>query len=174
MDRDKQRLSKEQFNSMTKTWLLVVPLIVGIMGSAIITSLWLVSRSQASPETSYQVSSVDKSLLDNIRSSFRSTYLQFLQARIDPESELEEAESLEQRLRELVLEERRIISKYDSDLSSDWPSATELFMEILLEMPYPIMFTISLVLAILLFVVARYTAFFIINKRYSPDYIREV
>jgi len=174
MDRGKKRVSESQFNNMTKTWLLVVPLIVAIMGSVIITAVWLVSRSQASSGQHYQVSSVDKALLNNIRSNFRRTYLQFLQAKVDPELELEDAEALEERLQELVKEERKIISKYDPDVSAERPSTVEIFKELILEIPYPIMFTLSLILGILLFVVTRYIAFFIINKRYSPDYVREV
>lgn len=174
MDREKKRVSEAQMGSIMKAWLLVIPAIVAIAGSVMFTGIWLASQSDSSVAIHSQISNIDRSLLNDIRGNFRGTYLEFLRAKVDPGTDAESLEQLSKRLDELVLQEREVIARYDPSYVVTRPSALEVLFDILAKMPYPIVFTISLVLGISLFVLTRYTALFIINRRYSSDYVKEV
>jgi hypothetical protein len=175
MDKEKEQVGNTHLSSIRKAWLLVIPIIVAIIGSAAFISIWLSSQSNSLAEIQDQITFPDRLLLNDIQRDFRSTYLQLLQARINSESDPSRVEQLTKRLDELALQEGEIMREYDPSYVSAWPSAAEVFFEILAEMPYPMIFTLSLALGILLFTVVRYAALLIINKRYSSsDYVREV
>jgi hypothetical protein len=179
MDREKKQASNAHLDSVRKAWLLVIPAIIAIIGSAAFTGIWLASHSRASSsliEIQSRITSPDKLLLANIRHNARNIYLQLLQAQINPKSDPNRIEQLSKRLDELEFQEGEIMHRYDSSYVSIRPSAMEVLFEILAEMPYPIIFTISLVVGILFFVTVRYAALLIISKRYPPssDYVREV
>lgn len=179
MDREKKRVSSAHLDSIRKAWLLVIPAIIAIISSATFTGIWLASHSRASSSLiaiQSRITSPDKLLLAKIRDNSRNIYLQLLQAQINPKSDPDRVERLSKKLDELEFEEGKIMHRYNSSYVSIRPSAMEVFFEIIAEMPYPIIFTISLVLGIFFFVAARYVALFIISKRYPPssDYVREV
>jgi hypothetical protein len=177
MDKEKKRVSNVHLSAIRRTWLLVIPAIIAIIGLAAFTSILLTSsRSNSMIEIQDKISSLDRGLLNDIRGNFRSTYLQLLQAQINPESDPDRIEQLAKRLDELALQEGEIIHEYDPSYVSTSPSAMEVSFGILAEMPYPIIFTISLAWGILLFIIVRYIALLIISKRYSSDsdYVREV
>ncbi|QBQ55375.1 hypothetical protein [Nitrosococcus wardiae] len=176
MDRKKKRVSDSQLSTIMKTWLLVIPAVIAIMGIVTFTGVWLSSQSKTSGSIYGQITSIDRSLLNDIRGNFRNTYLQFLQAKVDPGADAERVEQLNKRLDELALQEGEIIRKYDPTYVTSRSSTLETLLEILADVPYPIVFTISLVVGIFIFVVIRYTALFIISRRYtsSSDYVKEV
>lgn len=174
MDRKKKQVSGAHLSKIMKAWLLIIPIIVAIIGSATLTSMWLASRSNYSATIYSRTTTIDSALLNDIGRDFRSTYLQFLKAKIHPEFDPERVEQLDERLNELALQERRIIQKYDPFYVSTRPSTVEILFEIIAELPYPIVFTIALMVGIFLFVITRYLARFIIMRRYSPSYVKEV
>lgn len=177
MDKKKRQFrDAPHLNSLMRTWLLVIPIVVGVISSGTTIALWLAVRGEST--VSYQVSPLDKDLLDSIRINFRRTYLQYLRARINPSTGPEQIEQLDQRLNELVQEEGKIISKYDPGYVSNRPSALRTLSEILAQLPGPIVYTLCLVIGASLFTMTRSIAFFIISRRYSldpgSDYIREI
>lgn len=177
MDKKKRQFrDAPHLNSIMRAWLLVIPIIVGVIGSGTTIALWLAVRGEST--VSHQVSSLDKDLLNSIRINFRRTYLQYLRARINPGTSPEQIEKLDQRLNELAQEEGKIISKYDPGYVSTQSSALRTLSEILVQLPGPIVYTLCLVVGASLFAMTRSIASFIISRRYSldpgSDYIREI
>lgn len=178
MDREKKQISTAHLDNIRKAWSLVIPVIIAIIGAAVFTSMWLMAQSRLNASVEKiqsQMTSADKRLLTEIRRNSRHTYLQLLQSQINPESDPDEVTQLGKELDKLQLQEREIIHRYDPSYVSVQPSVMEAIFETLALMPDPVMYTISLGVGILLFVIARYTALFVISKRYLPsDYVREV
>lgn len=178
MDKEKKQIRDTHLNNLMKRWLLVIPIIVGIIGAGTTIALWLAVRAEFAPvETSLHVNSVDKVLLASIRSDFRRTYLQYLQARINPSDESERVERLEQKLSNIAQEEEKIILKYNPEYASILPSSLKILLGTLAMLPGPIMYTLCLVNGLLFFMITRAIAFSIIKRRYSldddSDYVRE-
>ncbi len=179
MDKGKKPIRDAHLTSIMKTWLLVIPIIVGIIGSGTAIALWLAVRGEpVADQVNYHINSVDRAVLDNIRGNFRHIYLQYLQARINPDTRAEQVEQLEKRLNNLAQEEEKIILKYDPDYASSWPSALKTLSEILAQLPGPIAYTLCLVAGLLFFIITRSIAFFFLKRRYSldpgSDYTQEV
>ncbi|KFI22462.1 hypothetical protein [Nitrosococcus oceani] len=174
MDRKKKSISSADLSKLMRMWLLIIPMIVAIIGSATLTSMWLASRSDSSTTIHSRITDIDKDLLNNIGRDFRNTYLQFLRVKINPGSDPERVEQLDERLTELMFQEREIIQKYDPFYATERPSTMEILFEIIAEVPYPIVFTIAVVVGIFLFLITRYLALFIIMRRYTPSYVKEV
>lgn len=178
MDREKKKISTAHLDNIKKTWSLVIPVIIAIIGAAVFTSMWLMAQSRLNASVEKiqsQMTSADKRLLTEIRRNSRHTYLQLLQSQINPESDPDKVTQLGKELDKLQLQEREIIYQYDPSYVSVQPSVMEAIFETLALMPNPVMYTLSLGVGILLFAIARHTALFVISKRYLPsDYVREV
>ncbi|BAW80435.1 hypothetical conserved protein [Candidatus Nitrosoglobus terrae] len=179
MDIDKKQITDAHLDNIRRAWLLVIPAIIAIISSAVFTGIWLTAHSRADAswaKIADRINASDRFLLANIQRDSRSIYLQLLRSQISPQSDASGVESLIKELDELELRERDIMRRYDPSYVSIRPSAKEVVFQIMTEMPYPILFTISLGLGIFLFVIARYIALIIMNRRYPPfsNYTREV
>ncbi|CAH9018480.1 hypothetical protein [Candidatus Nitrosacidococcus sp. I8] len=176
----KKEISSAHLDGIRKAWLVIIPSIIAIIGTTIFTGSWLalIHTKEKSPVNTVKerMRSPDQVLYEEIQKDTRKVYLQLLEAKIG--SDTDEVNKLNSVLDDLDTQRDELITKYLPSYAAKKYSKKEEMLETMVGMPYPVIFTMGLSVAILLFIIVHYSSLLIINKKYPPpsedEHIEEI
>ncbi|CAB1275973.1 hypothetical protein [Candidatus Nitrosacidococcus tergens] len=166
----KKEISSAHLDGIRKAWLVIIPSIIAIIGTAIFTGSWLalIHTREKSPVNTVKerMHLADRVLYEEIQKDTRKVYLQLLEAKIG--SDTDQVDKLSGVLDNLDAQRDELIAKYLPSYAAKKSSKKEEILETMVGMPYPVIFTMGLSIAILLFILVHYSSLIIINRKYPP------